>query len=394
VTQEALFQCIVLSIDHPELTMKTLRSRSRRAFTLVELLVVIAIIAVLVGLLLPAVQKVRDAAARSQCQNNLKQIGLAILNYESANRKLPAAYTLLQSPDPDPNAQFAGRLVGLSLHANLLPYVEQSNIYYMLNPNLSEFDTLNVPPNGPHSGANTAYSQVVTTYLCPADPTPPTLNYYNACWGPYGDGGGAYCFPGGSTGATNLNPPPNQIWARSDYFPIVGIQNALTSLLGLSSFYPGSTQMMGTINDPQYPGGGPFPILAVADGTSNTMIMSESGGKPVGYNRIHQIYHSEVDGLPVDGSIEPVSSAGGAWGDMFCYSALAGAQCNNSGRRLGTCMINYTSNNEIYSWHTGGANALFCDGSVHFLLESTSAVIIVALVTRNGADVVNLSFLE
>src|SRR5438270_1811206 len=128
--------------------------RPQQAFTLIELLVVIAIIATLIGLLLPAVQKVRDAAARSSCQNNLKQLGLAIHNYDSTYGKLPAAYTLLPSPDLDPNAQFAGRRVGLSLHTNLLPYVEQSPLYQRLSPNLSEFDTVNIPPNGSHSGPN------------------------------------------------------------------------------------------------------------------------------------------------------------------------------------------------------------------------------------------------
>ena len=72
---------------------------------------------------------------------------------------------------------------------------------------------------------------------------------------------------------------------------------------------------------------------------------------------------------------------------MFTYSALAGAKCDNSGFRLGSCMVNYTSNNEIYSWHTGGANALFGDGSVHFISESVPATLMIALVTRAGGEV-------
>jgi prepilin-type processing-associated H-X9-DG protein len=71
---------------------------------------------------------------------------------------------------------------------------------------------------------------------------------------------------------------------------------------------------------------------------------------------------------------------------MFIYSSLAGGKCDNSGQRLGPCMINYTSNNELYSWHTGGVNALFADGSVHFLKETTPAALIVALVTRSGGE--------
>jgi prepilin-type processing-associated H-X9-DG protein len=94
----------------------------------------------------------------------------------------------------------------------------------------------------------------------------------------------------------------------------------------------------------------------------------------------------------VDGIIEPVSSAGGAWGDMFCYSALAGGQCDDTGKRLGSCMVNYTSNNEIYAWHTGGANALFGDGSVRFLKEATPATLLIALVTRAGGEAISGDF--
>jgi len=366
--------------------MTSNKIRTCPGFTLIELLVVIAIIAILIGLLLPAVQKVREAAARSQCQNNLKQLGLAIHNYESTYQTLPGSYTPLPAPDPDPNAQAAVPQAGLSLQANLLPFIEQNNLYQMLNPRLSEFDTQNLPPGGTHSGNNSAYSQVVKTYLCPAEPNQATMSYYNTCWGPYGDGGGVPCFNGGGTG-TNLNPPPTQIWARTNYFPITGIFPQLITLLGLTAQYPTNTiQQAGVFNDPLRTGGGLIRLTDITDGTSNTMVMAECS-KPKGYNRIRQVYSSEVDGLPVDGVIEPVSAGGGAWADLNTYSGLAGGQCDNSGKRLGSCMINYTSNNEIYSWHTGGANVLFADGSVHFLTDATTAQVVIALVTRSGGEV-------
>ena len=275
--------------------------------------------------------------------------------------------------------------------ANLLPFMEQSALFAQLNSNVSEFNTLNIPPMGPPSGANAAYSQVVKTYLCPSDPVPATLDYYNSCWGPYGNGGGAMCFPGGGTG-TNITPP-GQIWARSDYFPIAGIFDDLPISLGLvgpgKQYATGTKlQMAGTINDPGLPGGGATTVIGIADGSSNTLVMSETGGKPVGYNRKRQIYNSEINGKPVDGSIEPVSSAGGAWADMFIYSSLAGGKCDESGQRLGPCMINSTTNNEIYSWHTGGANGLFGDGSVRFLRDSIPAATVIVMVTKAQGEVV------
>src|SRR5262245_40975804 len=121
--------------------------RTRRGFTLIELLVVIAIIAILIGLLLPAVQKVREAAARTTCSNNLKQIGTAIHNYASANQeKLP------------PNENYSGNSQPgwATFYANILPYIEQDNVYK------ASFNSGATWGNGQHAA-------VIKTYLCPAD---------------------------------------------------------------------------------------------------------------------------------------------------------------------------------------------------------------------------------
>jgi prepilin-type N-terminal cleavage/methylation domain-containing protein len=378
--------------------------RRKTGFTLIELLVVIAIISVLISLLLPAVQSAREAARRAQCVNNLKQIGLATLNFESTYtylppKAMPVNQTNWNATDPNVDAQAAVPNIAASYLTMILPYMDQTVIYNQINltVGVAASDTMNIPvctgPGAIHSGFNSVYSTAINTFLCPSSPGPPTIDYFNCFWGPYGDGGGDVCTPGAPApigGVTNLNPPPTQIWGRTDYFPIPGLHNTCLLAAGMPAGYiaaVGEGKDSGTITG--WPITNKIRMASITDGTSNTMMVSECGSKPIGYNGFRQIYNSEVDGLPVDGVIEPVSSGGGAWADNFTYSSLAGAQGRQNGIRGGTCMVNCTSNNEIYSFHPGGANCLFDDGSVHFIKDVASVQLIAALVTRAGGEIIS-----
>jgi prepilin-type N-terminal cleavage/methylation domain-containing protein/prepilin-type processing-associated H-X9-DG protein len=372
------------------------RSVRRTGFTLIELLVVIAIIAVLIALLLPAVQSAREAARRAQCVNNMKQIGLATLNFENVNGFMPPDVNYLVPPylpDPDPSAVATSNQENFGYLTLILPYMEQSNVFNLINMNLSSFDQKNVPPavggSGglfPGVGQCSAYSTVINAYLCPSSPAPGAINYYNCNWSNYGNGS-----------QPPVPNPPVQMWGRTDYFPTPGFHVSLLLKLGYDA---NSAQGFGgrdsgticdqsTFNQTTGLVNIPVPkttIAAITDGTSNTVMVAEGAARPVGYNHARTIYVQ--NGGPVDGVINPVGGGGGAWADPFSFAHLAGSSADGI-RGNGICLINCTSNNEIYAFHPGGANVLFADGSVHFLKESVNPLVVVHFITRAGGEIIS-----
>jgi prepilin-type N-terminal cleavage/methylation domain-containing protein/prepilin-type processing-associated H-X9-DG protein len=391
---------------------------ARRGFTLIELLVVIAVIAVLIALLLPAVQSAREAARRTQGVNNLKQIGLATLNFESTYGRFPGdlsyvtAFTnpcfINGAPNPgdlDPAAQQTDPTTATGFLTQVLAFMEQSNVYNLINLNRSGLAGANVPPATggsdsnnlfPSVGQDTAYSIAINSFICPSSPVPPTINYFNCCWSTYGNGGG------------NPDPtPPNQIWGRTDYDAIPGMHDSPLVANGFPQSYinmVGDCTESGVIHDinPCYqqqttgtcatrPQNRGFVTFAgITDGSSNTLTAAEDGGRPVGYNRKKVIFSAVQAGgtlMPVDGSIQPVHGGGGAWADPFSFFHPGGAQGPENGARGGPCLINCTSDNEFFSFHPGGCNVVFADGSVHFLKETIAPPTWAALITRAGGEI-------
>jgi prepilin-type N-terminal cleavage/methylation domain-containing protein len=301
-------------------------AQCRRGFTLIELLVVIAIIAVLIGLLLPAVQKVRASAFRMQCQNNLKQIGLGMLNYESTNGGFPPSRTT-GNVSTAPYFPYQH-----SWSAALLPYIEQTAAFNLYNYKADWNNPVNYP----------AIRTQLKVFQCPA--TPGTGASYD----------------------TTIAAQP----ACGDYHAI----NAIKNFLAVNCFgYVG----VNNVDDPRIVGAmrrdQNTRVLEITDGTSNTILVAEDAGRPVFYDARHQV-------------IDPVGKEGG-WADPNGAFSIDGS--NQNGTVPGGCTLNCANNSEVYSWHSGGANAVCADGSVHFLAQSMNLCTLAKLSTRAGGEVIN-----
>ena len=351
------------------------QSPRRSAFTLIELLVVIAIIAILIGLLLPAVQKVREAAARAQCQNNLKQLGLAFHNYESANGKFPLGG---RDGRPTPQANqaccnwndlnqaavnAAGTMDnrdGFNWRYWTLPYIEQDNVFRATQ-------------------RSDLYAAAVKTHYCPTRRAPQAYN------------GGARSDYNGNAGTSFANGTPTDGTAGS------GVGNSNVANVAELNKFDGLV-LRSNVE--------PVRIVGITDGASNTLLIAEKWLHP---QRIASSGDTGADGGDNEiwvnaGWDECVVRVGGG---TYNYSYTPGGQCG-PGTTTRTvprtpqpdidapCTTNGAGgrvtiwNQQFGSSHIGGINAVFGDGSVRTVRYNIDPVVWAATCTRNGGEVVTL----
>ena len=336
-------------------TPKSVRS-SLRGFTLVELLVVIAIIGILIGLLLPAVQAAREAARRMQCSNNLKQVGLALHNYESSYRAWPA-----QSSGPSAGPQFVARRG--SWFTAVLPFFEQDGLYKSFDASKHWHDSAN----------QRAVMTNVPTLRCPSAPERDGFE-----WTVLVDYANASTTTPTASARTFFNG------AITDYANVGGVGTQLNSALPLAS----------QLSDPLNCGilkTTAVKLAEVTDGLSNTLLLVECAGRP----RLYQNGRMIPDGTTPKtwsgtSSVTRPFPTGGVWASHNKGFLIDGAQADgNTAIRPGNCSINCSNDNELYSFHSGGVEALMADGSVRFISASLPIDQLVALASRNGSEIIS-----
>jgi prepilin-type N-terminal cleavage/methylation domain-containing protein/prepilin-type processing-associated H-X9-DG protein len=346
----------------------------RPGFTLIELLVVIAIIGVLVSLLLPAVQKIREAANRTSCLNNLKQIGLALHNYHDTFKGFPTAFRLLPAPDTSVSFPGAARY-GASAFTLILPYLEQDNLYRQIDTTRAVLSTVNMPPGNP------AYSTPIKTFLCPSAPGEVTADY------------SAELAQSFNNFAISVTYPQGLIFGRTDYAPDAG----------MSADIPGININAGASIICQPPGR-PVRITDIVDGSSNTIMVVEDAGRPTWYGSRGIVPPNGF--TPVLGTYTadgPVPQGGGGWADPLNYIATNGADPSGSGIAAGgnfdgmppapwSCANGCSNDSEIFAFHPGGSNVLFGDGSARFVMNGLTMNQMQALLSRAGGEVISFDY--
>ncbi len=347
-----------------------LPSSTRRrplGFTLIELLVVIAIIAVLIALLLPAVQAAREAARRSQCVNNLKQIGLGLFNYESAQNVFPPGYVssvnksdLNACDDDSEGGQSADLGTGWAWGSMILPQMEQGPIFNGINFNLSVAYAAN----------NTCSLAALNVYLCPSDPGPSTIPVFADPPDPAQPG---------SFSASNIVDTVS----RGNYVGMFGLGEVCAQSGGNDvANNNGSGDPMGAHNGMFYRNS-KTAIAEITDGTSNTIAVGE---------RSHNLSYVTWTARSIGGWLGVTRGVEGGT-DKFnpspeeCWVQVLGPAGLEDGNRTINQPMAHVE--DYWSRHPGGANFLFADGSVHFLKDSINVRAWRSLATRNLGEVIS-----
>lgn len=358
------------------------KSPPRRAFTLVELLVVIAIIGMLIALLLPAVQAARGAARRAQCKNHLKQIALAMQNYESVYRKFPMGGT----QDAD-----------FSVQARLLPYIEQVNLQNLLDfaqPAFSGSWSGKVP--NPRFAE--AFETVVPTFLCPSDPAP-SQTTVTVSGNTYVYGGLSYMVSFGSGKGTN-----NDFRWRTDgvvfEHSAVGFQDFVD---GTSNTVIFSETVRSVGDDVILPPGAtpPFPYQFTLNGSSGlspgkqsmpgllatgapwTSYVNDSG--MISNPDLEAIWHNFTSWR--GGASPALRGRGISWAFSGAINSMTNGYLTPNSR-VPDIVTHWTGYFAPRSYHSGGAHAALGDGSVRFLADSIDADTHRALHSCNGGEVI------
>jgi len=328
----------------------------RRGFTLVELLVVIAIIGTLVGLLLPAVQAAREAARRSSCQNNIKQLGLAGINYENSRRKLPPGYTQERIPAP------SGAFQGHSVFYYLLPFIEENNLFNSMDAKVP----LNNRATTPTAGRAAA---VVPTFLCPSDLLPNTPIPYPATGTPTQyDGGVSYKANGGS----------RPIFATS------------STNDGVFMCFGGAARKATSA-----PSGIEVRLKDITDGTSKTIMFGERFHKDANFDTFTTAGWNSGSTIvswsrwyPAGGDNGLGNLMGGAFAPIGYTTPWPHGGPGAPGSQSAWFTFQDQRLSAFGSGHPGGANFSFCDGSVRFLTNESAQSLLALWCQRSDAQVI------
>jgi prepilin-type N-terminal cleavage/methylation domain-containing protein/prepilin-type processing-associated H-X9-DG protein len=321
----------------------------RQAFTLIELLVVIAIIAILIALLLPAVQKVREAAARLQCQNNLKQLGVACHNYHDTNKKLPPGRKSLGNTQGAGMPTYASDPIILNQHGLLflLPFIEQSGLYAKFNlkaatGNFMASQTFGYPispgsqlsnPDAIASGNAALAAIPINLLLCPSD------------------GGNKLISPG----SVHYSPDgtAGQVTAVKTCYDFIAQAQGVNRYNWWRHTSTGTRYIFGENNDTT--------LVTITDGTSNTLMMGE---------QTLELFNGVTSGWSYAGWVSVGIDPVGAWNVTFPAQGLNIWNYNNNTSPLNKQFGRRASWYNAASLHSGGVNFVFADGSVRFVQET------------------------